>query len=348
VPDDGLYSVWLVFPSDIDESTKILVDDVTMANETEAINADSRINALETRIDLTTEGVRVGKIEDEKFIGTSALMNSNGSFDILQGDETVATLQSDYVGLMRDPDPDPDSDPDSDKYRFGVRPYEESSEGGYNYYYEGVDLQAVGGFSLNGIPAAPVSDILTIRPQQGMSGNNYFIQYEVNGLIDGVIDYDAVGLRNRYYDRLKQGRPAFAAHFKHAVGVTSPRDSEMITTDNIYTQVMALNPCLYGIQFVINAQKNTVNSFLNATIKVMKTDGLNQWIESSALPPFRAIEQGDPLGWLTRTSPMYFVKLDVGYRFGIYISGSSNDFKLGGVMNKIIITRMPFSGERMN
>lgn len=343
VLEDGLYSVRLVFPKDIDESTKILVDDVAMANETEAINADSRINALETRIDMTPKGVRVGKIEDDKFIGTSALMNSEGSFDILQGEKTVATMRSNYVGLMRDTDPNSNTD----KYRFGVRPYEEDSEGGYDYHYEGVDLQTVGGFSLNGIPAAPVSDILTIRPQEGMSGNKYFIQYEVSGLMDGVINPNGVGLREEYYARLKQGLPALAAHFKHAVGVTTTK-GEPIAGNNIYTQVMALNPCLYGIQFVINAQKNSVNSFLDATIKVMKTDENKQWTDDPALPPFRAIEQGDPVGWLTRTSPMYFVKLDVGYRFGVYIKGSTNDFKLGGLMNKIIITRMPFSGERMN
>lgn len=343
VPEDGLYSVRLVFPSDIDESTKILVDDVAMANETEAIRADSRINALETRIDMTSEGVRVGKIENDKFIGTSALMNSEGSFDILQGEETVSTMRSDYVGLMRD------SDTNAEKYRFGVRPYKESSTGSVKYTYEGVDLQTVGGFSLNGIPAAPASDILSISSTSRMSGNDYFIKYDVGDLMkDGIFIRGDV-LRDQYYDRLNAGQPALAVHFKHAVGVTTPKDGDVYNpdNDNTGTQVMALNPCLYGIQFVVNAQKNTANKFLDATIKVMKTDGKNQWIESSALPAFRVIEQGDPLGWLTRTSPMYFVKLDVGYRFGIYIHGSSNDFKIGG-LNKIIITRMPFSGERMN
>ena len=339
VPDDGLYSVRLVFPSDIDESTKILVDDVTMANETEAIHADSRINALETRIAMTSEGVRVGKIEDGTFKGTSALMNSEGSFDILQSEETVATLQSDYVGLMRDSD--------TDKYRFGVRPYEEHSTGSVDYTYEGVDLQTVGGFSLNGIPAAPASDILSIRPA-GMSGNNYFIRYNVDALKnDSAIFLNAATLRRDYYQRLNEGKPALAVHFKHAVGLTTTKDGDtIVNNEHIDTQVMAINPCLYGIQFVVNAQKNTVNTYLDATIKVMKT-GESTWINSSALPAFRVIEQGDPLGWLTRTSPMYFVKLDVGYRFGVYITGSSNDFKIGG-LNKIIITRMPFSGERMD
>lgn len=338
VPDDGLYSVWLVFPSTIDESTKILVDDVTMANETEAIHADTRINALETRIAMTSEGVRVGKIEDGIFKGTSALMNSEGSFDILQGEETVSTMRSDYVGLMRDSA--------TNKYRFGVRPYKEHSTGSVDYTYEGVDLQTVGGFSLNGIPAAPASDILTIRGTQ--TGNNYFVKYNVDALnSDNAICLNAAVLRRDYYQRLDEGKPALAAHFKHAVGPTTTKDGDTdVSNAHIDTQVMAINPCLYGIQFVVNANKKTAASYLDATVKIMKT-GESTWITSSALPAFRVIEVGDPVGWLTRTSPMYFVKLDVGYRFGVYISGSTNDFTIGG-LNKIIITRMPFSGERMD
>ena len=300
---------------------------------------DTRINALETRIAMTSEGVRVGKIEDGTFQGTSALMNSEGSFDILQGEEAVATMRSDYVGLMRNSD--------TDKYRFGVRPYKEHSTGSVDYTYEGVDLQTVGGFSLNGIPAAPASDILSIRPAQ-MTGNNYFIKYNVDALrSDSAIFLNGAILHRDYYQRLNEGKPALAVHFKHAVGLTTTKDGDTnVSNDHIDTQVMAINPCLYGIQFVVNAQKNTVNTYLDATVKVMKT-GASTWINSSALPAFRVIEQGDPLGWLTRTSPMYFVKLDVGYRFGIYVSGSTNDFTIGG-LNKIIITRMPFSGERMD
>ena len=308
-------------------------------SEQDILAADSRINALETRIAMTSEGVRVGKIENGTFQGTSALMNSEGSFDILQGEEAVATMRSDYVGLMRNSD--------TDKYRFGVRPYKEHSTGSVDYTYEGVDLQTVGGFSLNGIPAAPASDILSIRPAQ-MTGNNYFIKYNVDALrSDSAIFLNAATLRRDYYQRLNEGKPALAVHFKHAVGLTTTKDGDTnVSNDHIDTQVMAINPCLYGIQFVVNARKNTVNAYLDATIKVMKT-GESTWINSSALPAFRVIEQGDPLGWLTRTSPMYFVKLDVGYRFGIYVSGSTNDFTIGG-LNKIIITRMPFSGERMD
>lgn len=332
---EGLHGFYLDFQG-ASANLKVLVDDVTMENDTTAVALRTD---LETRIAMTSNGVRVGKVVNGAFEGTSALLNSEGSFDILQGEEAVATLRSDYVGLMRNSD--------TNTYRFGVRPYKEHSTGSVDYTYEGVDLQTVGGFSLNGIPAAPASDILAIRPAQ-MTGNNYFIKYNVDTLKnDNVIFINAATLHREYYQRLDEGKPALAVHFKHAVGMTTTKDNDTnVSNDHIDTQVMALNPCLYGIQFVLNAQKNTVNTYLDATVKVMKT-GESTWINSSALPAFRAIEQGDPIGWLTRTSPMYFVKLDVGYRFGIYISGSSNDFKIGS-LNKLIITRMPFSGGRMD
>lgn len=335
VTTEGQHGFYLDFQG-ASANLKVLVDDVTMENDTTAVALRTD---LETRIAMTSNGVRVGKVVNGAFEGTSALLNSEGSFDILRGEEAVATLRSDYVGLMRNSD--------TNKYRFGVRPYKEHSTGSVDYTYEGVDLQTVGGFSLNGIPAAPASDILAIRPTQ-MTGNNYFIKYNVDTLKnDNAIFINAATLHREYYQRLDEGKPALAVHFKHAVGMTTTKDNDTdVSNDHIDTQVMALNPCLYGIQFVVNAQKNTVNTHLDATVKVMKT-GESTWINSSALPAFRVIEQGDPIGWLTRTSPMYFVKLDVGYRFGIYISGSSNDFKIGS-LNKLIITRMPFSGERMD
>lgn len=333
---EGLHGFYLDFQG-ASANLKVLVDDVTMENDTTAV---ALRNDLETRIAMTSNGVRVGKVVNGAFEGTSALLNSEGSFDILQGEEDVATLQGDYVGLMRNSD--------TNKYRFGVRPYKEHSTGSVDYTYEGVDLQTVGGFSLNGIPAAPASDILPIRDNSQMTGNNYFIHYNVDTLKnDNAIFINAATLHREYYRRLDERKPALAVHFKHAVGMTTTKDNDSdVSNNHIDTQVMALNPCLYGIQFVVNAQKNKVNTFLDATVKVMKT-GESTWINSSVLPAFRVIEQGDPIGWLTRTSPMYFVKLDVGYRFGIYVSGSSNDFKLGN-LNKLIVTRMPFSGERMD
>ena len=49
----------------------------------DATNANNRVGNLETCIKMTTQGVRVGKISNGDFTGYSALVNSNGSFNIL-------------------------------------------------------------------------------------------------------------------------------------------------------------------------------------------------------------------------------------------------------------------------
>lgn len=59
-----------------------------MANSN-AQNAQNRVGNLETCIKMTSDGVRVGKIENGNFVGYSALVNSAGSFDILGSDSSV-------------------------------------------------------------------------------------------------------------------------------------------------------------------------------------------------------------------------------------------------------------------
>ena len=54
-----------------------------------ATNAQNRIGNLETCIKMTSDGVRVGKIENGNFTGYSALVNSAGSFDILNASGTA-------------------------------------------------------------------------------------------------------------------------------------------------------------------------------------------------------------------------------------------------------------------
>lgn len=79
----------------------ISITDVTDANSaqstantanTNAINANNRVGNLETCIKMTSDGVRVGKISNGNFTGYSALVNSAGSFDIL--DSSTKTLAS--------------------------------------------------------------------------------------------------------------------------------------------------------------------------------------------------------------------------------------------------------------
>ena len=50
---------------------------------TNATNANNRVGNLETCIKMTSDGVRVGKISNGNFTGYSALVNSAGSFDVL-------------------------------------------------------------------------------------------------------------------------------------------------------------------------------------------------------------------------------------------------------------------------
>lgn len=57
-----------------------------------AQNAQNRVGNLETCIKMTADGVRVGKISNGNFTGYSALVNSAGSFDIL--DSSTNTLAS--------------------------------------------------------------------------------------------------------------------------------------------------------------------------------------------------------------------------------------------------------------
>lgn len=59
---------------------------------TNAINANNRVGNLETCMKMTSDGVRVGKISNGNFTGYSALVNSAGSFDIL--DSSTKTLAS--------------------------------------------------------------------------------------------------------------------------------------------------------------------------------------------------------------------------------------------------------------
>lgn len=70
---------------------------VSTANSasTTATNASERVAEVATCIKMTTQGVRVGRISNGNFTGYSALVNSNGSFDILDSNsDTTAKFTS--------------------------------------------------------------------------------------------------------------------------------------------------------------------------------------------------------------------------------------------------------------
>ena len=63
---------------------------------TNATNANNRVGNLETCIKMTADGVRVGKISNGNFTGYSALVNSAGSFDVLDGSGAAIAKFSKY------------------------------------------------------------------------------------------------------------------------------------------------------------------------------------------------------------------------------------------------------------
>ena len=74
---------------------------------TNAINANNRVGNLETCIKMTSDGVRVGKISNGNFTGYSALVNSAGSFDILDSStKTLASFNKDGLNIKSTSDRD--------------------------------------------------------------------------------------------------------------------------------------------------------------------------------------------------------------------------------------------------
>ena len=59
--------------------------------DSHATNAQSRVGSLEDCINFTVSGVRVGKRSNGKFTGVSALVNTNGTFDLLDASGNLLT-----------------------------------------------------------------------------------------------------------------------------------------------------------------------------------------------------------------------------------------------------------------
>lgn len=68
--------------------TKTAQDTANTANS-HASDAQSRVGSLESCIRMTSEGVRVGHIVNGEFQGCSALLNSAGSFDVLDSNASL-------------------------------------------------------------------------------------------------------------------------------------------------------------------------------------------------------------------------------------------------------------------
>lgn len=328
IPEDGTYNLLMDFPNTIAESTKILVDDVTMANETEAVHADTRINALETRIAMTAKGVRVGKVEDGTFKGMSALVNSEGSFDILNGEQVQATLSDSNVGLMRDAS--------TGKYRFQIKPYALNGKNGTN-------LLSYGQLSLNSMPTIPATTAVDCSLPNGQAtvntGSAYVIPWSVSQFqTNGLVISDPVSYRTNYYQTVMNGEILDDKAYKYAVGILG-------TSGDASKSLVFLNPGLYAVQYNTHVL-HTAKAYFDYCLR-FKAPGASSFVSIAGAPDWRAIEVDDPAGYLQRTSIVAWVYVDTGTQMQLHVKSSVNNQKLS-VGNHIHITRMPFGCALMN
>lgn len=328
IPEDGTYGLLMDFPNTIAESTKILVDDVIMSNETEAINADNRIDALETHIAMTAKGIRVGKITNGSFTGMSALVNSEGSFDILNGEQLQATMSESNVGLMRDPS--------TGRYRFQIKPYSIDGENGTN-------LLSYGQVSLNSMPTVPATTAVNCSLPGGQAtvntGPAYVIPWNTSQFqTDGLIISDPVTYRTNYYQTVMNAGVLDDKAYKHSVGILG-------TDSNGCKSLVFLNPGLYAVQYNAHVL-HTSKAYFDYCLR-FKAPGSSSWVAIDGAPDWRAIEVGDPAGYLQRTSIVAWVNVDVGTMLQLHIKSSVNNQKLS-VGNHIHITRMAFGCSMMN
>ena len=116
-----------------------------------AQNAQNRVGNLETCIKMTSDGVRVGKISNGNFTGYSALVNSAGSFDILDSSsKTLAFFNKDGLSIKSSSDRGMfvGFDSASNSGYIGSAPKVATSEGG-QYVDIGMNMEFASGGYLN-------------------------------------------------------------------------------------------------------------------------------------------------------------------------------------------------------
>ena len=324
VPNDTLCSPWINIKN-LRNGYTVCIDDVEMLNVTEAVILR---NDLETRIAMTSRGVRVGKVENGTFKGMSALVNSEGSFDILNGEQVQATMSDSNVGLMRDNT--------TGRYRFQIKPYSLDGKNGTN-------LLSYGQVSLNSMPTVPATTSVNCMLPSGTatvnSGSSYIMPwnysyFETNDLF---IPYPQE-YRTNYYQTISDGAILDDKAYKHAVGILGYDEEDR-------QSLVFLNPGMYAVQYNAHVL-HTSKAYFDYCLR-FKAPGSTSWVSIPGAPDWRAIEVDDPSGYLQRTSIVAWVNVDVGTMMQLHVKSSVNGQKLS-VANHIHITRMPFGCAIMN
>lgn len=324
VPGDTLCSSWIDIKN-LPNGYTVCIDDVEMSNVTEAVILR---NDLETRIAMTSRGVRVGKVEDGTFKGMSALVNSEGSFDILNGEQVQATMSDSNVGLMRDNT--------TGQYRFQIKPYSQDGKNGTN-------LLSYGQVSLNSMPTIPattaVNCALPGNTATVNTGSAYIIPWDVSQFqTNGLVISDPVTYRTNYYQTVMNGEILDSKAYTYTVGILG-------TSGDACKSLVFLNPGLYAVQYNAHVL-HTAKAYFDYCLR-FKAPGESSFVSIAGAPDWRAIEVDDPAGYLQRTSIVAWVYVDAGAQMQLHVRSSVNNQKLS-VGNHIHITRMAFGCALMN
>lgn len=330
VPNDTLCSIYISFVN-IRNGYKVYVDDCMLENVTEATKLK---NDLETRIAMTSNGVRVGKVVNDKFKGANVLMNADdGSFDILDGDDVKNRFTSESIDMIKG----------ADGYQFSIKPFTRKGGGSVETELKGVNLISQGVFALNAIPATPAS-ITFARPSGEVSiPSNGMCEWNLSNLESlAGIQLNAKTYHDTFYADMDNGNPPSSV-IPFTYPVCRVSDTDGSSTASTYA-VMILCPATYILQGVWNASKPS--SGVACDIEPVR----RAWNSSSYVRcgrAYRFSETTDSTGWTTKSGPIWSVNLDAGDRLAFkFTQQYGSGYKIGGG-NFVSITRLPFSGRDM-
>lgn len=326
--DAGTYSI--LFTVGNLGGNRIVLDDITLENNTEGASARKDIDDLNTRIAMTAKGVRVGKIVNNQFAGGNVLMNADdGSFDILNGDETRNRFTAESIDLAKNSD---------GNYQYRLIPFTQQKTGSVTTVIQGINMVSLGYFALNGIPATPATFTVGINSGEGNSvPKGTYLKWQQGVLKDRFMVLHAKNYHDQFYADMDAGRVPDGYIFRYPVSLTNDSDGSTTVSK---TSFMVTAPSMYMIQGQWNGRKTATGALCDVALMVRKynstTYGQMGYI-------YRFSETSDPIGWTTKGGPIWAVELDAGDRIAFMFKPRDGRYEYGS-LNWFSITRLPFSG----
>lgn len=326
--DAGTYSI--LFTVGNLGGNRIVLDDITLENNTEGASARKDIDDLNTRIAMTAKGVRVGKIVNNQFAGGNVLMNADdGSFDILNGDETRNRFTTESIDLAKNSD---------GNYQYRLIPFTQQKTGSVTTVIQGINMVSLGYFALNGIPATPATFTVGINSGEGNSvPKDTYLKWQQGVLKDRFMVLHAKNYHDQFYADMDAGRVPDGYIFRYPVSLTNDSDGSTTVSK---TSFMVTAPSMYMIQGQWNGRKTATGALCDVALMVRKynstTYGQMGYI-------YRFSEASDPIGWTTKGGPIWAVELDAGDRIAFMFKPRDGRYEYGS-LNWFSITRLPFSG----